>query len=71
MHNEAENGIAAHWAYTQTRGSKQYLNKRPVFADKKELVWIGQLRAWQRDFSDPDEFMDSLKIDFSKTGFSR
>ncbi len=66
MHNEAENGIAAHWAYTQTRGSKQYLNKRPVFADKKELVWIGQLRAWQRDFSDPDEFMDSLKIDFFK-----
>ncbi len=66
MHNESENGIAAHWLYEQTKGTKQYAEKRPVFADKKELVWVEQLRNWQKEFSDSEEFLQSLKIDFLK-----
>lgn len=64
MHEEAENGIAAHFAYQQTKNTKDYLEKIASFADKKELAWIQQLRNWQKDFTNPEEFVQSLKIDF-------
>lgn len=58
MHEESENGIAAHWLYKE---------KRP--AKKEELKWVSQLRAWQ-EFSGSDmeaeEFVESLKTDFFK-----
>ncbi|MBI1838969.1 MAG: bifunctional (p)ppGpp synthetase/guanosine-3',5'-bis(diphosphate) 3'-pyrophosphohydrolase [Candidatus Colwellbacteria bacterium] len=66
MHDEAENGIAAHWAYEQIKGSKAYANRRSSIADKKELVWVEQLRSWQKEFTDPKEFIESIKIDFFK-----
>lgn len=66
MHDEAEYGIAAHLAYQQTKETKAYLERRTSFADKKNLAWIQQLRNWQKDFSDPEEFLQSLKIDFFK-----
>ncbi len=66
MHEEAENGIAAHWAYEQKKGERDYLERKPIFADKKELIWVEQLRNWQKYFSDPEEFIQSLKIDFFK-----
>ena len=64
MHAEAENGIAAHFAYQQSKGTKSYLNRQAAVADKKELAWIKQLRSWQQDFTNPEEFVQSLKIDF-------
>lgn len=64
MHEEAENGIAAHWAYEQVKGTKGYAQRRASTADTKEMAWVEQLRAWQREFADPKEFIDSLKIDF-------
>lgn len=64
MHNEAEHGIAAHWAYTQAKTSKEYLEEKAVFADKKELKWVEQLKSWQQEFTNPQEFLSSLKIDF-------
>lgn len=66
MHDQAENGIAAHWAYEQKKGGKDYLQRKNAFADKKELLWVQQLKNWQKDFSDPKEFIESLKIDFLK-----
>lgn len=60
MHEEAELGIAAHWAYKE---------KGPhggLAGDGRELPWVAQLRQWQRDFSDPESFMQALKIDFFK-----
>ncbi len=66
MHDESENGIAAHWAYEQSKGRKNYLHHNAIFADKKELAWVEQLRSWQKDFADPNEFMSALKIDFFK-----
>ncbi len=66
MHEEAENGIAAHWAYSESKGSKSYTDGRATFAPQKELRWIQQLREWQKDFDKPDEFLESLKIDFFK-----
>lgn len=64
MHAEAENGIAAHWLYEQTKGEKGYLDRKSASANKKELQWVEQLRNWQKEFTNPEEFIDSFKIDF-------
>ena len=66
MHDEAENGIAAHWAYAEEKGTKSYAKRNASFAPQKELGWIQQLRDWQKDFDKPDEFLEALKIDFFK-----
>lgn len=66
MHQEAEYGIAAHFAYEEAKGTKNYLEKQAIFADKKELAWIQQLRNWQKKFTNSEEFIQSLKIDFFK-----
>lgn len=68
MHEEAEHGIAAHWAYAEFKRTrpKYYAESAASFADQKQLAWIQQLREWQRDFEKPDEFLESLKIDFFK-----
>jgi guanosine-3',5'-bis(diphosphate) 3'-pyrophosphohydrolase len=62
MHDEAEYGIASHWAYTEhgkpTKGAR---------APHKQLEWVNQLREWQKETTDkPEEFLESLKIDFFK-----
>src|SRR5437588_2976153 len=55
MHRMAEEGIAAHWKYKD--GS-------PVTAkDEQRLAWLRQVVEWQRDVSDPNEFLSTLKID--------
>ncbi len=72
MHEEAEHGIAAHWHYSEQKGFKAYIKKRilgqrPEKELKKELAWIKQLQEWQKEkFSSPQEFLESLKIDFLK-----
>jgi len=65
MHNEAENGIAAHWAYNEAKDTKKYRENNPIFADKKELAWIRQLKEWQTGLRS-EEFIQSLKVDFLK-----
>jgi guanosine-3',5'-bis(diphosphate) 3'-pyrophosphohydrolase len=56
MHRLAEEGIAAHWKY-KAGGS-------PVSArDEQRLAWVRQLVEWQRDMTDPNEFLSTLKID--------
>jgi GTP diphosphokinase / guanosine-3',5'-bis(diphosphate) 3'-diphosphatase len=56
MHKVAEEGIAAHWKY-KAGGS-------PVSArDEQRLAWVRQLVEWQREMTDPNEFLSTLKID--------
>ena len=56
MHRIAEEGIAAHWKY-KAGGS-------PVSArDEQRLAWVRQLVEWQREMTDPNEFISTLKID--------
>lgn len=66
MHEEAETGIAAHWIYEQVKNLKDYLERKSPTADKKDLYWVQQLRNWQNEFTNPEEFLESLKIDFFK-----
>jgi guanosine-3',5'-bis(diphosphate) 3'-pyrophosphohydrolase len=55
MHRVAEEGIAAHWKYKagDTVSAK----------DEARLAWVRQLMEWQREMSDPNEFMSTLKMD--------
>ncbi len=66
MHLEVENGIAAHWAYLEKKGAKSYAKRLATQAANKEIAWVEQLRAWQKQFTDPKDFVDSFKIDFLK-----
>lgn len=66
MHEEAELGISAHWAYQQVRSNAQRLKRWTGVKSRKELLWVEQLRNWQKSFTDQDEFVQSLKVDFFK-----
>jgi GTP pyrophosphokinase len=56
MHRIAEEGIAAHWKY-KAGGSAV------TARDEERLNWIRQLVEWQKEMTDPNEFLSSLKMD--------
>lgn len=64
MHDEAELGVAAHWAYDA--GGKRKFDTKKVKQHESEL--IRRLQEWQTHFADDesDEYMESLKIDMFK-----
>lgn len=64
MHEEAENGIAANWAYEESKGTKKYLRRKSTRANPREVAWVSQLRSWQKGFSGTEGFIDAFKIDF-------
>lgn len=55
MHQMAEQGICAHWKYKEGR----------LGADSEDsrIEWLRQLVEWQRDMTDPSDFLATLKID--------
>ncbi|PKN31182.1 MAG: (p)ppGpp synthetase, partial [Deltaproteobacteria bacterium HGW-Deltaproteobacteria-20] len=55
MHDYAEYGVAAHWAYKEGR-------KAVKGADQKFVV-LRQLMDWERDVADPHQFAERLKTD--------
>ena len=61
MHRTAEYGIAAHWRYKETKGAT--VVGPPAHID--EMTWLRQLLDWQREASDPSEFLDALRFDLS------
>jgi GTP pyrophosphokinase len=55
MHARAEQGVAAHWTY---KGE-----------DPKTMVdlpWLSRIVDWQEETTDPDEFMEKLKVDLEQ-----
>ncbi|WP_263358530.1 RelA/SpoT family protein [Acidicapsa ligni] len=56
MHRIAEEGIAAHWKY---KSGESVISAR----DEQRLAWVRQLVDWQREMTDPNEFLSSLKMD--------
>jgi GTP diphosphokinase / guanosine-3',5'-bis(diphosphate) 3'-diphosphatase len=65
MHDEAELGIAAHWGYQQIKSTKHHADWKGV-QSRHELLWVEQLRNWQKTFTNHAEFVDSVKTDFFK-----
>lgn len=57
MHDHAENGIAAHWAYAEMGKPKA------VIAKQQELAWINKLKSFLKDIKTSQGITD-LKIDF-------
>ncbi len=55
MHRTAEYGIAAHWKYKDGVDEDTNLDQK--------LNWLRQMLEWQQETNDPQEFMESLKID--------
>jgi len=50
MHQRAEIGIAAHWGYKEGK-------------PQAEVPWLRRIVEWQEDTDDPQEFMETLKVD--------
>ena len=55
MHQEAEYGIASHFAYKKKRYEKKI---------KANTEWIPQLSELQNGTSEPDKFIENLRLDF-------
>jgi GTP pyrophosphokinase len=55
MHRDAELGIAAHWKYKEGRID--------AGRDDSKFDWLRQLVEWQKEISDPHEFLDAVKLD--------
>jgi GTP pyrophosphokinase len=55
MHYIAENGIAAHWLYKEGR---QQMSK-----SDRQMVWLRDVLDWQKDMTNPADFLEYLKID--------
>ncbi len=55
MHHTAENGIAAHWKYKEGKSGTSDMDSK--------LEWIKQLLEIQKDMTNAEDFMQTLKID--------
>ncbi len=55
MHHIAENGIAAHWLYKEGR--------RELSEDDRQMIWLRDVLEWQKDMTNPSEFLEYLKMD--------
>jgi len=58
MHEIAEYGIAAHWAYKE---GKDVDHNSQSFDER--LSWFREILEWQNETHDAEEFMESLKVD--------
>ena len=71
MHRRAEYGVAAHWKYKEDPGAKGSGNQggvqvRDGQADAvNDMAWLRQLLDWQKETSDPGEFLESLRFEIN------
>ncbi len=64
MHEMAEFGVAAHWMYKQEPGSKTAgADGWTIPGEEAKLQWLRSMIDWQKDLSDPREFMKTFKDD--------
>lgn len=57
MHRTAEFGVAAHWAYK----ADEQVGGGPE--NQKGFDWLQQLLEWQQDLEDPNDFLNTVKVD--------
>ena len=60
MHNTAEYGIAAHWAYKEASNKGK---KETVVVSDDKLAWVRETLEWQKDTENPNEFLNMLKTE--------
>lgn len=61
MHRISEYGIAAHWRYKESGGSKPAASGDKGFDAK--LSWLRQLLEWHNDMNDSRDFVNTVKMD--------
>ena len=54
MHRVAELGIAAHWRYKEGAADSD---------DDQQFAWLRQLLEWQQQLKDPNEFLETVRVD--------
>ena len=62
MHEMAEFGVAAHWVYKVGPNGARRRRRRAAASDAK-LKWLRSMLDWQKELSDPREFMETLRTD--------
>ncbi|GAA0930641.1 GTP pyrophosphokinase [Kribbella koreensis] len=70
MHRRAEYGIAAHWKYKEDPNAPAPEVGAPPTTEigaPNEMPWVRQLVDWQRETSDPSEFLDSLRFEINNS----
>ncbi|MFH0830999.1 MAG: RelA/SpoT family protein [Parcubacteria group bacterium] len=65
MHERAERGIAASWAYAEAKRSGE-TGLAAALASEHDIAWVQQLARWQQDVDNPEEFFQTLRSDFFK-----
>jgi GTP diphosphokinase / guanosine-3',5'-bis(diphosphate) 3'-diphosphatase len=55
MHKIAEEGIAAHWLYKEKKSGRDKMDD--------SLLWLRQLLETQQEFKDPQEFLETVRVD--------
>ncbi len=55
MHRVAELGIASHWQYKE--------NSDVTTAEAQQFAWLRQLLEWQQQLQDPNEFLETVRVD--------
>jgi len=61
MHRRSEYGVAAHWKYKE----ESVFGNRVKDGSGPDMAWLRQLVDWQREASDPAEFLESLRFDLA------
>ncbi len=56
MHRIAEEGVAAHW---------KYKDSKPSGDDDQRIIWMRQLIEWSQELQEPGEFLTTLKVDLA------
>jgi GTP diphosphokinase / guanosine-3',5'-bis(diphosphate) 3'-diphosphatase len=63
MHEMAEFGVAAHWVYKQPGPGSEEGSSWPAAGEDAKLKWLRSMLDWQKELSDPREFMETLRTD--------
>ncbi|HWX98224.1 MAG TPA: bifunctional (p)ppGpp synthetase/guanosine-3',5'-bis(diphosphate) 3'-pyrophosphohydrolase [Solirubrobacteraceae bacterium] len=64
MHEMAEFGLAAHWVYKQRpKGESGEESTAAGPGEDAKLKWLRSMLDWQKELSDPREFMETFRND--------
>ncbi len=65
MHERAEHGVAAAWAYADSKRKGRVAVAEEIAA-AHDIAWVAQLARWQQEVDNPEEFFQTLRSDFFK-----
>ena len=61
MHIIAEEGVASHWVYKETKDSQINIDEF-----EKKMSWLRRLLDWHNEMSGDEEYLDNVKTDILK-----